>query len=142
MTLRKAGLSHCPTLSGGGTVGQGRRGRRETAGTSGTNGTDCPKVLIPFRPPRGPLVEASGGDQRQIGRDDPAVVRLHDIGRRVGDGQWMVSRAALAMWLDGDRKALAAYLAGERDRPMVSVYFERAGLQHGTWFSQEHSFAL
>lgn len=48
----------------------------------------------------------------------------HDIGRRI-EGQWAVSRVALAMFLDGDRTALAAYLAGDRSSPAVVGYFER-----------------
>jgi hypothetical protein len=52
---------------------------------------------------------------------------LHDIGRRIG-GQWAVSHPALLMMLDGDRPALAAYLAGDRNGARVSPYFERAGI--------------
>lgn len=51
---------------------------------------------------------------------------LHDIGRRIG-GQWAVSHPALLMWLDEDRAALAAYLTGERDGPVLKAYFDRAG---------------
>ena len=40
---------------------------------------------------------------------------LHNLGRRIG-GQWAVSRVALAMYLDGDSKALAAYLRGDTFR--------------------------
>ena len=49
---------------------------------------------------------------------------LHDIGRRIG-GQWAVSKVALAMWLDGNREALTAYLAGDRTSSMVTDYFSR-----------------
>jgi len=48
----------------------------------------------------------------------------HDLGRRIG-GQWAVSKVALAMWLDGNREALAAYLTGDRSSPTAVVYFER-----------------
>jgi hypothetical protein len=48
-----------------------------------------------------------------------------NIGRRVGNGSWQVSHPALLMLLDGDEKALAAYLAGERQasawRPILSA---------------------
>jgi hypothetical protein len=44
----------------------------------------------------------------------------------------MVSRVALAMFLDGDAKALRAYHAGNRSDPRVIAYFERAGLLAGT----------
>ena len=39
-----------------------------------------------------------------------------------------VSRVALAMFLDGDGRALRAYHAGDRTRDIVAGYFERAGL--------------
>jgi len=49
-----------------------------------------------------------------------------DIGRRVG-GQWAVSRVALAMFLDGDRNALASYLRATSQT--VLAYFERCGAE-------------
>jgi hypothetical protein len=52
---------------------------------------------------------------------------LHDIGRRI-QGRWAVSKVALAMLLDGNKEALAAYLAGERHSPIVTEYFERCGV--------------
>jgi hypothetical protein len=86
-----------------------------------------PHVLIPFdRREALSLREAA-----EISGKSVETVRrwcaLYDIGRRIG-GQWAVSHPALLMLLDGDRRALAAYLAGERDRASVRVYFERAGL--------------
>jgi hypothetical protein len=50
------------------------------------------------------------------------------LGRRVGGGTWCVSKIALAMHLDGNRKALRAYHAGNRSDPNVVYYFEREGL--------------
>ena len=50
-----------------------------------------------------------------------------DIGRRIG-GRWAVSKVALAMLLDGDKTALAAYLAGDRQSDVVTAYFERCGV--------------
>jgi hypothetical protein len=47
-----------------------------------------------------------------------------DIGRRIG-GQWAVSRVALAMFLDGERDALAAYLRGDRSSATITKYFAR-----------------
>jgi hypothetical protein len=52
----------------------------------------------------------------------------HGLGRRIGGGPWMVSKVALAMFLDGDMKALQAYHGGERTDPCVIAYFERLGL--------------
>ena len=49
----------------------------------------------------------------------------HGLGRRVGGGTWSVSKVALAMFLDGDAKALRAYHAGDRSSEMVAPYFER-----------------
>ena len=53
---------------------------------------------------------------------------VHGLGRRVGGGTWSVSKVALAMFLDGDLKALKAYHARDRADPSVIAYFERAGL--------------
>jgi hypothetical protein len=39
--------------------------------------------------------------------------------RRIGGGTWLVSKAALAMFLDGDVKALQAYHAVDRTGPIV-----------------------
>jgi len=50
-----------------------------------------------------------------------------DIGRRIG-GRWAVSKVALATLLDGNKEALAAYLAGERSSPTVAEYFSRCGV--------------
>ena len=52
----------------------------------------------------------------------------HGIGRKVGGGQWIVSKVALAMFLDGATSALNAYKAGERSTPVVMNYFRRLGL--------------
>jgi len=50
------------------------------------------------------------------------------LGRRIGGGTWSVSKVALAMFLDGDVKALRAYHAGDRADPIVTAYFKREGL--------------
>jgi hypothetical protein len=49
----------------------------------------------------------------------------HGLGRRVGGGPWMVSKVTLAMFLDGDVKALRAYHAGDRSSELVASYFQR-----------------
>jgi hypothetical protein len=83
-----------------------------------------PQVLRPFnRTEVLSVAEAAlvaGRSERTI-RDWCA--RL-DIGRHVG-GQWAVSRVGLAMFLDGDRDALAAYLRGDRSSPTIIEYFAR-----------------
>ena len=50
------------------------------------------------------------------------------LGRRIGGGTWMVSKVALAMFLDEDKRALRAYHAGNRADPTVIAYFKREGL--------------
>jgi hypothetical protein len=52
----------------------------------------------------------------------------HGIGRRVGGGQWIVSKVALAMFLDGDEDALRRYRSGDRSSDNVVTYFGREGL--------------
>lgn len=52
----------------------------------------------------------------------------HGIGRRVGGGQWIVSKVALAMFLDGDKEALRRYRSGDRITDCVVTYFRREGL--------------
>jgi hypothetical protein len=44
----------------------------------------------------------------------------YDLGRRLGNGPWQVSRVALAMFLDGDADALRTYLGGDRHGPLPS----------------------
>jgi hypothetical protein len=43
-------------------------------------------------------------------------------------GRGRVSKVALAMFLDGDMKALRAYHAGDRTGEYVAAYFRRAGI--------------
>jgi hypothetical protein len=57
-----------------------------------------------------------------------AWVEEHGLGRRIGGGTWSVSRVALAMFLDGQERALRAYHAGDRVTDLVAGYFARAGL--------------
>ena len=52
----------------------------------------------------------------------------HGLGRRIGGGTWSVSKVALAMFLDGDEKALRAYHLRDRTDPIVTAYFKREGL--------------
>ncbi|KQP51500.1 DNA-binding protein [Methylobacterium sp. Leaf108] len=87
-----------------------------------------PCCLIPFDRREGlSLAQAA-----KIAGKSVDTVRLwclnHDIGRRVGGGSWVVSRVALTMFLDDDRRALKAYLAGSRTEQNVAPYFHRLGL--------------
>jgi hypothetical protein len=88
---------------------------------------DEPQVLRPFN--RAEVCSAEEA-ARVAGRPVRTIrdwCRLHDIGRHIG-GRWAVSKVAIQMWLDGDKEALAAYLAGDRISPMVTEYFERFGV--------------
>jgi hypothetical protein len=52
----------------------------------------------------------------------------YGLGRRIGGGPWSVSKVALAMFLDGDLKALRAYHACVWTDLGVATYFERENL--------------
>jgi hypothetical protein len=43
----------------------------------------------------------------------------HGVGRRVGGGQWVVSKVALAMFLDGDDVVLTPHKEGNRSNNCV-----------------------
>ena len=85
-----------------------------------------PKVLVPYdRREALSLREAA----RLAGRCESTVrgwCGQFDIGRRIGNGPWQVSRIALAMFLDGDGDALRAYLSGDRTGALVEPYFARS----------------
>lgn len=84
----------------------------------------APMVLRPYDPADAidPHVAADlAGITRETVRQWAAS---HDIGRKVG-GRWKISRAALLMFLDGNRGALRAYLSGDRSSPEVRAYFNR-----------------
>ena len=63
------------------------------------------------------------------------------VGRRIAGGKWDVSRVALAMLLDGDAEALAAYLSGDRLSALVKPYFDRYGISVPTIFAKSTTFA-
>ena len=87
-----------------------------------------PQVLVPFDKRESmSLAEAA----KLAGRSQSTIkswCQQRDIGRRVAGGPWCVSRVALAMLLDGDAAALAAYHAGNRHSLQVAAYFQRLGL--------------
>jgi hypothetical protein len=90
--------------------------------------SERPKVLIPYDKREAISLRVAA----EIACKSESTVRgwcaQFDIGRRVANGPWQVSRPALLMLLDGDEEALRAYLAGERQKPNVAAYFARAGL--------------
>ena len=82
-----------------------------------------PQVLRPFhRSEAITIAEAARIAGRSVRTLRDWCLR-HDVGRRIG-GQWAVSKVALAMWLDGERSALRAYLAGDRCSESVIRYYE------------------
>ena len=84
-----------------------------------------PMVLIPFdRREAISLREAAKIANRSEGTVRGWCAQF-DIGRRVGNGPWQVSRVALAMFLDGDADALREYLSGYRCGQTVAGYFGR-----------------
>jgi hypothetical protein len=90
---------------------------------------NTPQILLPWNP-----AEAITTDQAAaIACKSQRTIRLwaanHDIGRRVGGGDWLVSRVALMMVLEDDRAALSAYLRGDRESDAVIRYFERAQIE-------------
>ncbi len=88
----------------------------------------APQVLIPYNAREAASLREAAKISGMSVETMRRVSSLHDIGRKIG-GRWAVSRVALAMWLDGNRAALKAYLAGERNGLVVGPYFERAGLR-------------
>lgn len=82
-------------------------------------------TLVPYDRREGlSLGEAAGVAGKSVGTVRNWCVQ-HGLGRRVGGGTWIVSKVALAMFLDGDMIALAAYQAGDRSSQLVDHYFQR-----------------
>ena len=86
-----------------------------------------PKILIPFDNREAITVKEAA---LRAGRS-PQTLRewcaRYNLGRRIG-GVWLISGPALAMFLEGDRMALRAYVAGDRSSPVVARYLARFGL--------------
>ena len=85
-----------------------------------------PQTLKPFHRAEAITVAEAAEIAQRTRRTLRDWCNLHDLGRRIG-GQWAVSRVALAMYLDGDSEALAAYLRGDRGGA-VALYFERCNV--------------
>jgi hypothetical protein len=93
--------------------------------------TDERKILVPFdRREAVSLKEAAKRAGKSVSTMRSWCAE-DGLGRRVGGGIWMVSKVALAMFLDDDLKALKAYHAGDRTSDLVAPYFKRAGLTDG-----------
>ncbi len=87
------------------------------------------RVLVPFHIREAMDVQ---GAAVMAGKSDRTIriwCAKHGIGRRVAGGAWSVSRVALSMLLDGDERALGAYLDGARGSfEPVAAYYRRLGL--------------
>jgi hypothetical protein len=86
-----------------------------------------PKILIPYDVREAISVVCAA----RIAGKSQTTIRgwcRWDIGRRIG-GSWAVSRVALAMLLEGDLDALAAYHDGARAQyEPVARHYRRLGL--------------
>jgi hypothetical protein len=83
------------------------------------------RILVPYDPREGISLKKAAA---RAGKSETTVrdwCRARGLGRRVGGGAWVVSKVALAMHLDGDDRALAAYLAGDRTSAAVALYYSR-----------------
>lgn len=83
---------------------------------------DEPKVLVPYNPREAIALRQAA---KIAGRSESTVrtwCALYHIGRLVVGGPWQISRAALAMLLDGNEAALRAYSSGDRRDLIVEAY--------------------
>ena len=91
------------------------------------------RCLIPFDRREGMTTAEAALQANRTERTIRIWCRDHDIGRRIAGGPWLVSRVALAMFLNGDASALRAYLAGDRQSSSVLAYFAAQGLEELTF---------
>jgi len=86
-------------------------------------------ILRPFDKREGMSLSAAA---KHAGRS-PSTLRnwceVHGIGRRVAGGNWVVSRVALQMLLDGETEALFEYHTGNRVHPVVAMHFAQLGIK-------------
>jgi hypothetical protein len=95
------------------------------------NGRDIRKILIPFRLDESISLKDAAVIAGKCERTLQLWCARYGVGRRIG-WCWYVSRVALAMHMDGNKEALAAYHAGTRTGPLVAPYYERAHLNSQT----------
>jgi hypothetical protein len=98
--------------------------RRQHVGTRIAN--SC--CLIPFDRRESISIAAAAQRTGRVNRTLRRWCEEYRIGRRIAGGQWMVSVVALEMLLNDDVEALKVYLDGDRRSPVVSAYYDRAGL--------------
>jgi hypothetical protein len=85
------------------------------------------QVLVPFDKRECISLKEAAGIAGKSESTMRAWVEEHGLGRRIGGGTWSVSRVALAMFLDGDDRALRAYHVGDRSSELVTIYYQRSG---------------
>jgi hypothetical protein len=96
--------------------------------SSGPPPTRSPIVLIPFDAREATSVGEAAKTAGKCETTIRTLCRRRHIGRRI-DGAWAVSKVALAMWLEEDLEALAAYHDGARAKDeRVAWYYGRLGL--------------
>jgi hypothetical protein len=87
--------------------------------------TDDRKILVPFDKREAITLRQAAAIADKSESTLRGWCEEHGSGRRIGGGTWPVSRVALAMFLDGDFKALRAYHAGDRTSELVAPFFRR-----------------
>jgi hypothetical protein len=96
--------------------------------TPAHSGDFVPKILIPFDAREAVSLPIAAKIATRSERTVRSWCVAFTIGRKIG-GHWAVSRIALAMYLEGDKDALKAYLLGARGHwPAVTAYYKRLGL--------------
>lgn len=97
-----------------------------------TRVVDEPQILRPYDARETSTVAEAA---RVAGRPERTIrewCHAHSLGRKIG-GQWAVSKVAFAMWLNGDYRALQAYLAGDRSSALVVSYYHSCGVPVPRW---------
>ena len=90
-----------------------------------------PRVLTDYDPKEAISLKVAAGIANRSQETLREWASMKDLGRKIG-GRWMISHPALLMFLESDTKALRAYWGGDRTSPLVSAYFNRAGLSAST----------
>jgi hypothetical protein len=91
-------------------------------------GLPGPAVLWPYNASEAITIAEASAIARRSKRTIRDWCARFDIGRRIAGGQWMVSRVALQMLLEGDYDALRGYLSGDRHSEAVASFYARLGI--------------
>jgi hypothetical protein len=88
------------------------------------------KVLVPYWPEEAGTIKQVASRYNKSDGTIRSWCQNYFLGRIIGPGRWGVSWVAVEMFMDGDKRALNAYLRGDRTSPNVVRYYERLGLEH------------